>query len=116
MLSAMRLAVIGGVGYGLAACGGGGAPSDAARPSLAPSPVGAAASPTAPAPAGTPVSAGAVPEAGVLYVWGADDGIYRYDGATGPLTRVAGPAPIPLESAPGPHILAPPPRTPPFRP
>ncbi|HEX9496346.1 MAG TPA: hypothetical protein VGA38_11365 [Candidatus Limnocylindria bacterium] len=101
----MRIAVIAVVGYVLAACGGGGAPIDAARPSLAPSPVGAAASPTAPAPAGTPVSAGAVPEAGVLYVWGADDGIYRYDGATGALTRVAGASTIALESAAGPYVL-----------
>ena len=63
-------------------------------PSLTATPGGAA-----------PVGAGAVPEAGVLYVWGADDGIYRYDGATGALTRVWGASTLARESAYGPYVL-----------
>lgn len=47
---------------------------------LAPSP--SAARPTGPG------SVGAVKDAGVLYVFGPDDGIYRYDGATGLVERV----------------------------
>lgn len=35
-----------------------------------------------------PTSAGIVPDAGVLYVIGADDGIYRYEGRSGQLTPV----------------------------
>src|SRR6266850_2565625 len=65
----------------------------------------AAASPTA-SPAGSaPVSAGAVSGAGVLYVWGADDGIYRYDGPTGALTRVWGMSTLARETAYGPYVL-----------
>ncbi len=36
----------------------------------------------------SPLSAGAVPDAGVLYVEGADDRIWRYDGSTGALEAV----------------------------
>ena len=61
----------------------------------------AAASPTGVA----PVSAGAVADAGVLYVWGADDGIYRYDGATGALVRVWGMSTLSSETAYGPYVL-----------
>ena len=41
-----------------------------------------------PAPGAAPVSASAAPDAGVLYVIGADDAIYRYDGASGRLDPV----------------------------
>ena len=59
------------------------------------------ASPGVPA----PVSAGAVPDAGVVYVWGSDDGIYRYDGSTGALIRVSGASTLARESADGPYVL-----------
>src|SRR5712691_10649905 len=52
-----------------------------------------------------PSSAGAVLEAGILYIWGADDGIYRYDGVTGALTRVWGASTLSRESAYGPYVL-----------
>lgn len=41
----------------------------------------------------------------MLYVWGADDGIYRYDGATGALTRVWGASTLASETAYGPYVL-----------
>jgi len=44
-------------------------------------------------------------EAGILYIWGADDGIYRYDGVTGALTRVWGASTLSRESAYGPYVL-----------
>lgn len=57
-------------------------------PSAAPS-AAASAPPTAAVASGAaPVSAGAVAGAGVLFVQGADDSIYRYDSATGVLQRV----------------------------
>ena len=62
-------------------------------------------SPTMSAAGGAPVSAGAVADAGVLYVWGADDGIYRYDGATGALARVWGMSTLSSETAYGPYVL-----------
>ena len=62
-------------------------------------------SPTATPGGPAPVSAGAVPAAGVLYVWGADDGIYRYDGATGALTRAFGMSSLAREGADGPYVL-----------
>src|SRR5438105_388344 len=74
------------------------APSPTTAPTVVPSPT---ASPGGPA----PISAGAVPEAGVVYVWGADDGIYRYDGATGALTRVWRASEIARDSAYGPYVL-----------
>jgi len=74
------------------------APSATTAPTVVPSPT---ASPGVAA----PVSAGAVPDAGVVYVWGADDGIYRYDGATGALTRVSGASTLARESAYGPYVL-----------
>src|SRR5437773_8215678 len=60
-------------------------PSASASARVVPSPAATPPrpSPTVPPSGAPPVSAGAVAEAGVLYVWGADDGIYRYDGATG---------------------------------
>ena len=73
-------------------------PSATTAPTAVPSPT---ASPGGPA----PLSAGAVPAAGVLYVWGADDGIYRYDGTTGALTRVWGASTLARESAYGPYVL-----------
>lgn len=52
----------------------------------------ATAPPSQPTPATArsvaPASAGSAPDAGVLYVIGADDGIYRYDGASGNLSPV----------------------------
>src|SRR5579859_836945 len=74
------------------------APSATTAPTVVPSPT---ASPGTTAPA----SAGAVPDAGVVYVWGADDGIYRYDGATGSLDRVWGASSLRRESAYGPYVL-----------
>jgi hypothetical protein len=52
-------------------------------------PPSAAAQPTPP-PAGgaAPTSAGSVPDAGVLFVIGADDGIYRYEGSSGRISLV----------------------------
>src|SRR5438445_156329 len=41
-----------------------------------------------PAPGAAPVSASVAPDAGVLYLIGADDAIYRYDGASGRLDPV----------------------------
>jgi len=52
-----------------------------------------------------PISLGAVPEAGLLHVWGADDGIYRYDGATGTLSRVWGASTLARQTASGPYVL-----------
>src|SRR5438105_3709625 len=82
MLPSMRsVAVIVVAGLLAAACGSTAgtqpavvlaAPSATTAPTVVPSPT---ASPGGPA----PISAGAVPDAGILYVWGADDGIYRYD-------------------------------------
>jgi hypothetical protein len=107
MLPSMRalgLAIV--VGVAAVACGSAAgtqpeviqaAPS-ATAPPVVPSPT---ASPGAPEPA----SAGAVPEAGVVYVWGADDGIYRYDGTTGTLARVWGASTLARESAFGPYVL-----------
>ncbi len=46
-----------------------------------------------------------MPEAGVLFVWGADDGIYRYDGATGALARVWGASTLDREMAYGAYVL-----------
>lgn len=74
------------------------APSGTVAPAVGPSPT---ASPVG----ATPVSEGAVPEAGIVYVWGADDGIYRYDGATGALTRVWRAATLARESADGAYVL-----------
>ena len=71
-----------------------------AAPSPSPSP-----SPTASGGGATPASAGAVPEAGVIYVWGADDGIYRYDGTTGALTLVWRASTLSRDSAYGPYVL-----------
>ena len=81
-----------------AACG-----SHASAPAEAP-PEAPSAGPTA-SPGPTPASAGPVAEAGVLYVWAADDGIYRYDGPTGALTRVSGKASLLRESAYGAYVL-----------
>jgi len=90
----------------LASCGAptppfGAAPatSSSASPTAESPPAAAAASPspsTSSSPIGAPVggtrplSGGAVPDAGVLYVQGGDDQIYRYDGLSGLLDRVSG--------------------------
>ena len=59
-----------------------------AEPPGTPTPSASAApSPTAPR-GSPPVSTGVAPEAGVLFVAGPDDWIYRYDGPTGDLRRV----------------------------
>ena len=98
------------VAFVAAACGSAGS----TQPEVvlaAPSPTTApTALPVVPSPAASPgglapVSAGAVPEAGVVYVWGADDGIYRYDGATGALTRVWRASSLGRETAYGPYVL-----------
>ncbi len=74
------------------------APSPMTTPTVVPSP-------TASAGGTAPISAGAVPEAGVVYVWGADDGIYRYDGASGALLFVWRASSLSRESAYGPFVL-----------
>ena len=74
-------------------------------PAVSAAPPSAVVSPTAPPPGPAPLSAGAVADAGVLYVWGADDGIYRYDGATGALARVWGMSTLSIETANGPYVL-----------
>ncbi len=81
---------------------------DRASVPLAPStgsPAAASPSPAESPKHATPLSAGAVPEAGVVYLWGADDGIYRYDGATGALAQVWGASTLARESAYGPYVL-----------
>jgi hypothetical protein len=110
MLSSMRsIAVIVAAGLLAAACGSTAgtqpavvlaAPSPTTAPTDMPVP-----SPTASPGGPTPLSAGAVSDAGVVYVWGADDGIYRYNGATGALTRVSGASTLARESAYGPLVL-----------
>lgn len=52
-----------------------------------------------------PISAGAVPDAGVLFVLGTDDPIYRYDGATGALQRLWGKSSFGRETAAGASVL-----------
>ncbi len=103
------------VGLVAAACSGAGSqaepasatPSASASARLVPSPAAPppAPSPTAPRPGAAPISSGPVPDAGVLFVWGADDGIYRYDGATGALSRVWGASTLVRETAYGPYVL-----------
>ena len=75
----------------------------AASPTATPSPTPRLA--PSPSPSGVPTSAGAVPDAGTVFVWGADDGIYRYDGATGSLTRVSGMSSLDREMAFGVYVL-----------
>jgi len=76
-------------------------PSATAAPTVVPG----EPSPTATPRGAAPASAGPVREAGVLYVWGADDGIYRYDGTTGALTRTFGMSSLAREGADGPYVL-----------
>src|SRR5260221_11944357 len=108
MLHSMRALVLI-VVAGLVATACGSAASEQATVVLAAPPATAATtivpSPTASAGGTAPMSVGAVPDAGVLYVWGADDGIYRYDGATGALARVWGASTLSRESAYGPYGL-----------
>jgi hypothetical protein len=84
------------------ACGG---QHLASRPPPEPSTTPAPLASAAPSPTSTrgmpPVSAGVAPEAGVLFVAGADDWIYRYDGATGDLRRVTRHARIGLATREG---------------
>ena len=95
-----------------AACDGAAAPPSASPPSATASasviPSVGPAAPVAtstPSAGAAPVSVGAMADAGVLYVWGADDGIYRYDGATGALVRVWGMSALSSETAYGPYVL-----------
>jgi hypothetical protein len=108
MLPSMRtVAVLVAASVLVAACGSAAGPQPAvvlAAPSATTAPP-VVPSPTASPGVAAPVSAGAVPDAGVVYVWGADDGIYRYDGATGALARVWGPSTLARESAYGPYVL-----------
>src|SRR6266540_123218 len=110
----LRMALV--VGLIASACGSSGgvvagplsatpSPSASARLTASAAVLPPAPSPTAPPPGAAPLSAGAVAEAGVLYVWGADDGIYRYEGATGALTRVWGASTLARETAYGPYVL-----------
>ena len=94
----------------LAACGGPVNERSAGIPAAPSATTGPTGVPVAPSPTASPggpapVSAGAVPEAGIVYVWGADDGVYRYDGAIGALTRVWGASTLSRESAYGPYVL-----------
>jgi hypothetical protein len=98
------------VGLLAAACGSPAGAQPAAALAASSATAAPREAPVAPSPTVTPggpvpVSAGAVPEAGVVYVWGADDGIYRYDGATGALARVWGASTLARESAYGPYVL-----------
>ncbi len=52
-----------------------------------------------------PTSAGAVADAGVLYVWGADDSTYRYDGATGKLERMLSASTLLRERSEGAYVV-----------
>src|SRR2546427_7605853 len=71
------------------ACGGQqGTRPVATEPPSMPTPRASAAPSPAPPRGSPPVSTGVAPEAGVLFVTGAGDWIYRYDGATGGLPRV----------------------------
>jgi hypothetical protein len=81
-----------------------GAAGARAEPTAAPAP-SLTAPPSGAPPSGAPMSSGAVADAGVLYVWAADDGIYRYDGATGALSRVWGMSTLARETAYGPYVL-----------
>ena len=63
-------------------------PTDASSIPARTTPVPVPLPPPSLAPSVAPDSAGVVPDAGVLYVIGADDAIYRYDGATGRLDPV----------------------------
>lgn len=96
------------VGIVVVTCGGaassGTETSDLAAPAAV---MTASPTPSAPTPTSrsAPRSAGAVREAGILFVWGADDGIYRYDGATGALTRISGASTPALEMAYGTYVL-----------
>lgn len=104
----LALAVVGIV----VACGGAASRGDeidvaapAAVATVSPTPrASPSAMPTASA-TNAPRSAGAVPEAGILLVWGADDGIYRYDGATGALARVWAASTLDREMAYGAYVL-----------
>ncbi|MHB8630864.1 MAG: TolB family protein [Candidatus Limnocylindria bacterium] len=105
-----RLPLVLAAGLLAAACGTTAAPQPAgvlAAPSAATAPTAepAVPSPTASPGGAAPVSAGAVPAAGIVYLWGADDGIYRYDGATGALARVWAASTLTRESAYGPYVL-----------
>ena len=108
-MRSLRIALL--IGFLAAACASTG--SRVALPSATPSASGLALpsaspprpSPTPPPSAAAPLSAGAVADAGVLYVWGADDGIYRYDGATGALARVWRASTLAAETAYGPYVL-----------
>src|SRR6266545_6734768 len=108
-MRSLRIALL--IGFLAAACASTG--SRVALPSATPSASGLALpsaspprpSPTPPPSAAAPLSAGAVADAGVLYVWGADDGIYRYDGATGALVRVWRSSALAAETAYGPYVL-----------
>ncbi len=82
-------------------------PSSATAPAPPSSTASARAlpSPTASPTGAAPISSGAYADAGVLYVWGADDGIYRYDGTTGALARVWGMPTLAGETAYGPYVL-----------
>ncbi len=73
-------------------------PPDKPSPSASPSPN--AAVPARPI-AGAPVAEYAAPEAGVLFLQGADDWIYRYDGPTGDLRRITRHARIALTTRDG---------------
>jgi hypothetical protein len=109
----LRIALV--VAFLAAACGSTAGPptepasaAPSATASALPSAIayaGALPSPTASPASAAPVSSGAVAGAGVLYVWGADDGIYRYDGATGSLARVWGMSTLAGETANGPYVL-----------
>lgn len=53
----------------------------------------------------TPVGAGIVPDAGVLFVQGVDDQIYRYDGATGRIDAVSRAATFDGETTEGVYVV-----------
>lgn len=73
-----------------------GSPPTVSLPSPTPAPSAAAAA---------PLSAGAVPDAGVLYVQGADDRLYRYDGKTGELREATARMTLTQEAPSGVYAL-----------
>src|SRR5947209_2372 len=106
MLPAMRLLAISIVTVVVAGACGSAANTDPLATAAAPTPTTtptALRSPTTSPGSPAPLSAGAVAEAGIVYVWGADDGIYRYDGGTGKLLRIWGASTLARDSANGPY-------------
>jgi hypothetical protein len=79
-------------------------PAVSPPPSLTAIATPAPASTTQALPGPVPQSAGTVPDAGILYLLGADDAVYRYDGATGHLDVTWGGATLDRVVGAGPYV------------